>query len=106
MTNVEALPATVDLAIVGAGPAGLAAAATAAGLGLSVLMLDENPGVGGQIYRAIMANPVPDKALLGADYWRGEALARTAAASAAQHAAGAIVWSVSPVDGANHEIGV
>ncbi len=106
MTNVEALPATVDLAIVGAGPAGLAAAATAAGLGLSVLMLDENPGVGGQIYRAIMANPVPDKALLGADYWRGEALARTAAASAAQHAAGAIVWSVSPVDGASHEIGV
>jgi NADPH-dependent 2,4-dienoyl-CoA reductase/sulfur reductase-like enzyme len=104
--DVDALPATVDLAIVGAGPAGLAAAATAAGLGLSVLMLDENPGVGGQIYRAIAANPVQDKALLGADYWRGEALARAAAASTAQHAAGAIVWSVSPLDGAGYEIGV
>jgi NADPH-dependent 2,4-dienoyl-CoA reductase/sulfur reductase-like enzyme len=106
MMDVEALPATVDLAIVGAGPAGLAAAATAAELGLEVLMLDENPGVGGQIYRAIAANPVQDKALLGADYWRGEALARAAAASAAQHAAGAIVWSVSPRDGAGYEIGV
>ena len=30
--NVEALPASVDLAVVGAGPAGLAAAAMAAGL--------------------------------------------------------------------------
>jgi NADPH-dependent 2,4-dienoyl-CoA reductase/sulfur reductase-like enzyme len=104
--DVEALPATVDLAIVGAGPAGLAAAATASGLGLSVLMLDENPTVGGQIYRAIAANPVQDKALLGADYWRGETLARAAAASSAQHAAGAIVWSVSPLDGAGYEIGV
>jgi thioredoxin reductase/bacterioferritin-associated ferredoxin len=106
MIDVEALPATVNLAIVGAGPAGLAAAATAAEFGLSVLMLDENPGVGGQIYRAIAANPVQDKALLGADYWRGAALARAAAASAAQHAAGAIVWSVSPLDGAGYEIGV
>jgi NADPH-dependent 2,4-dienoyl-CoA reductase/sulfur reductase-like enzyme len=105
MIDVETLPATVDLAIVGAGPAGLAAAATAAGLGLSVLMLDENPNVGGQIYRAITANPVQDKTLLGADYWRGETLARAAAASAAHHAAGAIVWSVSRLND-GYEIGV
>ena len=105
MIDVEALPATVDLTIVGAGPAGLAAAATAAQHGLSVLMLDENPHVGGQIYRAIASNPVHDKTVLGADYWRGEALARTAAASPAQHAAGAVVWSVSPIDG-GYEIGV
>ena len=71
--DVETLPAHVDLAIVGAGPAGLAASATAARLALSVLMLDENPNVGGQIYRAITANPVRDHALLGADYWRGAA---------------------------------
>jgi octopine oxidase subunit A len=42
--DVEALPANVDLAIVGAGPAGLAASATAARHGLSALMLDENLG--------------------------------------------------------------
>jgi NADPH-dependent 2,4-dienoyl-CoA reductase/sulfur reductase-like enzyme len=104
--DVEALPAEVDLAIVGAGPAGLAAAATAARHGVRVLMLDENPNVGGQIYRAIAANPLPDKTVLGADYWRGEALAREAASSTAQHAAGAIVWSVSPLDGTGYEIGV
>ena len=86
--DVETLPGHVDLAIVGAGPAGLAAAATAARAGLSVLMLDENPNVGGQIYRAVTSNPVKDHALLGADYWRGEVLAQDAAASSPQHAAG------------------
>src|SRR4051794_3398726 len=104
--NVEALPANVDLVIIGAGPAGLAAAASAARVGVSALMLDENPNVGGQIYRAITSNPVKEHALLGTDYWRGEALAREATASAAQHAAGAIVWSVSPIDGGGFELGV
>lgn len=104
--NVEALPANVDLAIVGAGPAGLAASATASRLGLSVVMLDENPNVGGQIYRAIATTPVKNHALLGADYWRGEALAKDTASSSAQHAAGAVVWSVSPLDGTGYEIGV
>src|SRR3982074_1857374 len=97
--DVETLPANVDLAIVGAGPAGLAASATAARLGLSVLLLDENPGVGGQIYPHITTNPTKDHALLGGDYGRGEALAKEAAASSAQHAASAIVWSVAPLDG-------
>ena len=44
---------TVDLAIVGAGPAGMAAAALAAELGLDTLLIDEQDGPGGQIYRAI-----------------------------------------------------
>ena len=42
-----------DLAIVGAGPAGLAAAATAAGIGLRVTVLDEQPGPGGQVWRGL-----------------------------------------------------
>ncbi|MFI5668561.1 NAD(P)/FAD-dependent oxidoreductase [Streptomyces sp. NPDC051704] len=40
-----------DLAIVGAGPAGLAAAVTAAGLGLRVTLLDAGERPGGQYYR-------------------------------------------------------
>ncbi|KNB50720.1 NAD(P)/FAD-dependent oxidoreductase [Streptomyces caatingaensis] len=40
-----------DLAIVGAGPAGLSAAATAARLGLTVTLLDAAPRPGGQIRR-------------------------------------------------------
>ena len=40
-----------DLVIVGAGPAGMAAAATACRAGLGVTLIDENLSTGGQIYR-------------------------------------------------------
>ncbi|MEZ5355634.1 MAG: FAD/NAD(P)-binding oxidoreductase [Bryobacteraceae bacterium] len=40
-----------DVTIVGAGPAGLAAAREAAGAGMRVLLIDENADVGGQIWR-------------------------------------------------------
>lgn len=40
-----------DVAVIGAGPAGLAAAAAAREAGRSVLVIDENPAVGGQIWR-------------------------------------------------------
>lgn len=39
----------VDLAVIGAGPAGVAAAVTAAGHGLKVTLLDESPSIGGQV---------------------------------------------------------
>lgn len=45
-------PRKFDLAIVGAGPAGMAAALTAREFGLSVLVVDENPSPGGQVFRA------------------------------------------------------
>ena len=45
----------VDLAIVGAGPAGMGAAIEAAALGLSVTVLDEQPAPGGQVFRAVEA---------------------------------------------------
>ena len=41
----------VDLTVIGAGPAGIAAAATAAGHGLTVLLLDEQAEPGGQVWR-------------------------------------------------------
>lgn len=40
-----------DLVVLGAGPAGVAAAIEAAALGLRVELLDENPAAGGQVYR-------------------------------------------------------
>lgn len=40
-----------DIVVVGAGPAGLAAAARAVESGASVVMLDDNPRAGGQIWR-------------------------------------------------------
>ena len=44
---------TVELAVIGAGPGGMAAAVLAAELGLETVLIDEQPAPGGQIYRAI-----------------------------------------------------
>jgi NADPH-dependent 2,4-dienoyl-CoA reductase/sulfur reductase-like enzyme len=92
-----------DLAVVGAGPAGLAAATLAAGQGARTLLLDENPTPGGQIYRGIEATPfaAPNDPL-GADYHDGAALARAFRASGATHEPGATVWSLTR----EREIGV
>jgi len=43
----------VDIVIVGAGPAGIAAACSAAATGSNVVVLDDNPGAGGQIWRGL-----------------------------------------------------
>ena len=41
----------VDILIVGAGPAGMAAALAAAPSGARIAVLDDNPAAGGQIWR-------------------------------------------------------
>ena len=94
--------ASYDLVVIGGGPAGLAAAALAARAGVSTVLFDENPGVGGQIYRAITTTPVSDRAILGEDYWAGAALADEAKASGALIVNGATVWSLDP----QREVGV
>lgn len=83
-----------DVVVVGAGPAGLAAASTAAGAGLSTLLLDENPGPGGQVWRAITSTPVQAERVLGRDYWEGRRLVEEVKASGAEILAGATVWSL------------
>ena len=45
-----------DVLVVGAGPAGMAAATCAAESGLHVGMVDDNPGIGGQIWRGDTIN--------------------------------------------------
>ncbi len=68
------MPSVPDLLVVGAGPAGMAAAVEAAERGLSVMVVDEAPAPGGQIYRGIETCPADRHALLGADYAAGAAL--------------------------------
>src|SRR5262249_14361380 len=75
---------TYDVAVVGAGPAGLAAAAITAGADLTTLLLDENPAPGGQIYRAVTTTPLKEHSILGEDYWAGAALVAEAKASGAE----------------------
>ncbi|MDB5978996.1 MAG: pyridine nucleotide-disulfide oxidoreductase, partial [Pseudomonas sp.] len=41
----------VDLLIIGAGPAGMGAALAAAPSGVQIIVLDDNPSAGGQIWR-------------------------------------------------------
>ena len=60
-----------DVAVVGAWPAGLAAADLCARAGLETLLLDEQADPGGQIYRAVTASPLAPGTILGDDYWRG-----------------------------------
>jgi NADPH-dependent 2,4-dienoyl-CoA reductase/sulfur reductase-like enzyme len=85
-----------DLVVIGGGPAGLAAASLTARAGLATVLFDENPGVGGQIYRGITSTPLTDRAILGEDYWAGEALAAEVKESGAIVVNGATVWSLDP----------
>lgn len=96
------LKAQCDVAVVGGGPAGLAAATVCARAGLETVLFDEQPAVGGQIYRAITETPVKHRAVLGPEYWHGAELVRDFEASGATLVAGATVWSLSP----ERELGV
>jgi len=81
----------VDVLVLGAGPAGMAAAATARGRGLSVLLLDENAGPGGQVHRAIERRKAKDEQ--DAD---GAKLAQALRSSGAELRFGATLWAVEP----------
>ena len=86
---------TFDLVVIGGGPAGLAGAALAAELGLSVALLDEQPEPGGQIYRAVeRAETEGRAAALGEDYRRGLQLIHGFRSSSAVHFPGYQVWQV------------
>jgi thioredoxin reductase len=85
-----------DVAVVGTGPAGMAAASLVARHGLSTVALDEQPGPGGAAYRAITSTPLTDRRVLGRDYWQGEALAKELLASGAHHVPNAVVTAVTP----------
>lgn len=85
-----------DIAVIGGGPAGLAAADEVARLGISTVLLDEQAHIGGQIYRSITSSPIRDRALLGKDYWHGETLAQRFRQSGAAHIPLATVWNITP----------
>lgn len=87
--------ATHDVIVIGAGPAGISAALTAASQGLKTLLLDEQARPGGQIYRNITAVSAAVAALLGPDYRHGAKLAERLAVSGVDVKFGATVWDVA-----------
>lgn len=83
-----------ELAIIGAGPAGMAAAGEAADLGLRVALLDEQVRAGGQIYRDVDRVAGLRGAILGADYTDGARLTARLRHEGIRHVAGAVVWAI------------
>ncbi len=94
VSTADSLLAFYDLLIIGAGPAGMAAAIEATRAGARVVILDENPRPGGQIYREITRNVPAHRPYLGPDYWKGKALAEAFTGTNADYVPGATVWSM------------
>ncbi len=89
----------IDLLIIGAGPAGMAAAIEASALGLSVTVLSEGPAPGGRIYHAIedvAANRAAGLTLLGDDYAAGHNLVRELRDSSATLLCDAAAFRLDP----------
>jgi len=86
---------TYDVAVIGAGPAGMAAATVCVRAGLATVLFDEQASPGGQIYRAVTTSPVKRGTVLGADYWVGGEVAQEFLASGAHYVPGATVWNLT-----------
>ena len=91
-----------DIVVVGAGPAGMAAATLAAEHGARVLLLDEQNLAGGLIYRAVSRQSLQDAKILGPEYYQGQVLINELASSDVEHVPGATVWQVT----ADRQLGV
>ncbi len=94
----------IEVLIVGAGPAGMAAAIEATKAGAQVLMLDDSAEPGGQIYRQFHAGfRVTDGSMLGHDYERGQEFLRefSSVADRVRFLDEALVWGIAPENEVN-----
>ena len=98
--NVKSAELEYDLVVVGAGPAGMAAAVRASQNKLRTLLLDEQPEVGGQIYRNITSVDARREEILGPDYSHGRTLATEVIAEAGKGSltywSNASAWQIDP----------
>lgn len=86
-----------DVIAIGGGPAGMSVATETARHGLTTALIDEQPAVGGQIYRAIddvTTRRAADLTMLGADYAHGTSVADAFRKSGADHISGHTVWQL------------
>lgn len=86
---------TCDVAIIGSGPAGMSAAIRLRELGASVVVFDEQPSPGGQIFRGVERNvKSPVFPALGEDYRKGQALVAAFRSSGATYLPATQVWQI------------
>lgn len=89
---------SAEVIVIGAGPAGMAAAIELTGLGITVQVVDEQPAPGGQVYRAVERvhdERAEDLALLGEQYADGLELVRRFRNCGAELRAGSAVWELA-----------
>jgi len=88
-------PRTVDCVIVGGGPAGLAAARTAARAGVAVMLVDENADLGGQYYRRLPdAFGTAARSHRGREAAEGERLIEEVRGLGVELCLGAVAWGI------------
>lgn len=86
-----------DALVIGAGPAGMSATIRMRGLGLSVLVVDEQPTPGGQIWRAVETMAAtPTGGLLGDEYRAGTDLVARFRSCGAVYEPQTQVWQIEP----------
>ena len=98
-------PLEYDYTIIGAGPAGMAAAITASEHGLRVLILDEQPNAGGQIFRnieGIEKNRNSEFSNLGDEYKSGWSLVKEFKKCGADYFNERSVWQIDKDLGIHH----
>ncbi len=83
-----------DVIIIGAGPAGMAAAIECGKSGLSTLVLGDQGSPGGQVYRAIERMRPQELAIFGDDYRHGQDLAHRFREAKVEYLPGAQVWQI------------
>ena len=81
-----------QIVIVGAGPAGMAAALTTTKAGLETIVIDDQKDSGGQVYRNLLANHEASPSYLGQSYYYGTNLAQSFANCGAIYRPNCTVW--------------
>jgi NADPH-dependent 2,4-dienoyl-CoA reductase/sulfur reductase-like enzyme len=86
---------TVDVIIVGAGPAGIMSAIKLQNHGLKILLLDDSFSLGGQIYKNVQNNQDKNtKKLFGAEYAKGLKLIQQLDLNKIEYLPNASIWSI------------
>ncbi|HJO68662.1 MAG TPA: 2Fe-2S iron-sulfur cluster-binding protein, partial [Rhodospirillales bacterium] len=84
---------SMDVLVIGGGPAGLAAASIAAEAGLDVMLVDERGKLGGQYYKQPAEASGVSGALLDRQFRRGREMIRRAEQSGARVLRGVTIWA-------------